>query len=287
MEAALGFVGIGLMGRPMVVRLLEAGHVVHVYNRDATKCAPCVAKGAVLATDLGTLARAVDVVMICVSDTEAVRDVIAALLPHLRAGQRVVDFSSIEPSAARTLAAELAERGVGFVDAPVSGGVVGAEAGTLAIMAGGEAEDVEAVRPLVAPLSSRFTHLGGPGAGQVAKVCNQMIVACNAMVLAEVVGLAEAAGVDAARLPEALRGGFADSIPFQLLVPRMAARRFEPVQWRVRTLLKDLDTAVKLSREHAASTPMSGQAAQLFRMHACRGHADQDPSTLVALYRED
>lgn len=286
MDRRLGFVGIGLMGLPMTHRLLDAGFEVTVWNRSAEKCAPLAARGAQVAASLAALAASCDAILLCLADTAAVREVVGTLGPHLRAGQLVVDFSSIEPDATRAIAADLRTRGVAWVDAPVSGGVVGAENGTLAVMAGGEEADVERARPIVAPLGQRLTHVGPVGAGQVAKVCNQMIVACNVMVLAEVVALAERAGVDAARLPVALAGGFADSIPLQLVVPRMAERAFEPVKWRVKTLLKDLDTAVALGRELASATPMSGQAAQLYRTHANRGHGSEDPSTLVQLYEE-
>lgn len=287
MDRVLGFVGIGLMGFPMARRLLDAGFTVHAWNRDRTKAERLAPHGAVIADSLPELARAVDAVLICVAETSAVRDVVQGLSPGLRSGQLVVDFSSIEPSATRELHRELAGRGVAWVDAPVSGGRRGAEAGTLAIMAGGDEESVARARTIAACLGRRFTHVGPSGAGQTAKVCNQMIVACNAIVLAEVVALAEAAGVDASLLPEALEGGFADSTPFRMLVPRMAERRFEPVEWRVATLLKDLDTAVALSRELESATPMAAVAAQLFRAHAQHGHRDRDPSTLIALYRED
>ncbi|EIU3160432.1 NAD(P)-dependent oxidoreductase, partial [Pseudomonas aeruginosa] len=122
-------------------------------------------------------------------------------------------------------------------------------------------------------------------AGQVTKVCNQMIVACNALVIAEVVALAERAGVDASLVAPALAGGFADSKPLQILAPQMAESRYEPVKWHVRTLLKDLDTAVKLSREQGAATPMSGLAAQLMRLHGSQGNLERDPATLVEQYR--
>ena len=173
-----------------------------------------------------------------------------------KAGKLLVDHSSLEPTATRDMAAELEFRcGMRWVDAPVSGGTAGAEAGTLAIMAGGRAEDVERVRPILMNLGQRLTHMGEVGAGQVTKVCNQMIVACNALVIAEVVALAERAGVDASLLAPALAGGFADSRPLQILAPQMAASEFEPVKWHVRTLLKDLDTAVKLSREQGRRRP--------------------------------
>ncbi len=136
-------------------------------------------------------------------------------------------------------------------------------------------------------LGQRLTHMGPTGSGQVTKICNQMLVACNAMVIAEVVALAQRAGVDAELLTPALTGGFADSKPLQILAPQMASRTFEPVRWHVRTLLKDLDMAASLSQEQGSATPMSGIAAQLMRMHAAAGSAGRDPSTLIELYSRE
>ena len=140
----------------------------------------------------------------------------------LRHGQVVVDFSSIAPMPASELPLRWAKKGVGFVDAPVSGGVVGAENGTLAIMAGGDAKLIETLRPVLLHLGARVTHMGPVGSGQITKICNQMLVSCNVLVMAEVMALAERAGVNAARIPDALKGGFADSIPLQVTGPRMA-----------------------------------------------------------------
>lgn len=153
-------------------------------------------------------------------------------------------------------------------------------------MAGGREEDIERIRPVLMHLGQRLTRMGDVGAGQVTKVCNQMLVACNALVIAEVVALAERAGVGAALLAPALAGGFADSKPLQILAPQMADSQFEPIKWHVRTLLKDLDTAVKLAREQGGATPMSGLAAQLMRLHGSQGYLEQDPATLVRLFRE-
>src|SRR3990167_7421856 len=152
--------------------------------------------------------------------------------------------------------------------------------------AGGREEDIERARPILAHLGQRLTRMGDVGAGQVTKVCNQMIVACNALVLAEVVALAEQSGVDASLLADALAGFFATTKPLQIPAPQMAASQFEPVKWHVRPLLKDLDTAVKLSREVGAATPLSGLAAQLMRLHGSQGHLEHDPATLVQLYRQ-
>ncbi|QQX60198.1 NAD(P)-dependent oxidoreductase [Pseudomonas chlororaphis] len=286
----LGFAGIGLMGLPMCRRLLAAGYPLVVWNRNREKCAPLLETGAQLAETPARLCEAADLVLLCLANTEVVREVVfgaEGIAQGARAGQLLVDLSSLEPTATREMAAQLASTtGMGWVDAPVSGGTPGAEAGSLAIMVGGEAADIERVRPVLLNLGQRVTHMGGVGAGQVTKACNQMIVACNALVIAEVVALAERSGVDASLLAEALAGGFADSRPLQILAPQMAESRFEPIKWHVRTLLKDLDGAVKFSREQGSATPISGLAAQLMRLHGGQGYLEQDPATLVRLYRE-
>ena len=287
---SLGFAGVGLMGLPMCRRLLAAGYPLAVWNRNPDKCKPLVEAGARQVASPAELCQHADVVMLCLADTSVVREVVfgpAGIIEGAKKGQLLVDFSSLEPNATREMAVELAGKtGMGWLDTPVSGGVVGAETGSLAIMVGGDAKDLERVRPVLLNLGQRVTHMGGVGAGQVTKACNQMIVACNALVIAEVVALAERSGVDASLIAEALAGGFADSKPLQILAPQMAENRIEPVKWHVRTLLKDLDTAVKFSRELGSATPISGLAAQLMRLHGSQGFLEKDPSTLVQMYRE-
>ncbi|WP_455887918.1 NAD(P)-dependent oxidoreductase [Pseudomonas rustica] len=286
---SLGFAGIGLMGLPMCRRLLAAGYPLTVWNRSPDKCAALVAAGARLASSPAELCQGSDMVLLCLADTAVVREVVFGehgIAQGGRSGQLLIDFSSLEPTATREMAAELAVLcGMAWLDAPVSGGTPGAEAGTLAIMVGGEAVDLERARPVLQVLGQRVTHMGAVGAGQVTKACNQMIVACNALVIAEVVALAEQSGVDATLIAEALAGGFADSKPLQILAPQMAESRFEPIKWHVRTLLKDLDGAVKFSREQGSATPLSGLAAQLMRLHGSQGYLQKDPATLVELYR--
>ncbi|MFB4394127.1 MULTISPECIES: NAD(P)-dependent oxidoreductase [unclassified Pseudomonas] len=286
---SLGFAGIGLMGLPMCRRLLAAGYPLSVWNRSPEKCAELVAAGARLAESPAALCQGSDMVLLCLADTAVVREVVFGEQGIARGGsngQLLVDLSSLEPTATREMAVELAALcGMAWLDAPVSGGTPGAEAGTLAIMVGGEADDLARARPVLLTLGQRVTHMGGVGAGQVTKACNQMIVACNALVIAEVVALAERSGVQADLIAEALAGGFADSKPLQILAPQMADSRFEPVKWHVRTLLKDLDTAVKFSREQGSATPLSGLAAQMMRLHGSQGNLQKDPATLVTLYR--
>ena len=284
----IAFAGIGLMGLPMCRRLLAAGHPLTVWNRNPAKTAPLQAAGARHAATLAELAADADIVCLCLSDTAAVEQVMFAadgLAAQLSANTLVVDFSSIEPAATRAFAQRLAEQcGARWVDAPVSGGVVGAEQGRLVIMAGGEPADIERLRAPLAALSQRLTHMGPVGCGQVTKVCNQLIVAANSLLIAEAVALAERGGVDASLLAPALAGGFADSLPMQILAPRMAARQHEPVQWKVATLLKDLDNAVKLARETDSASPLAALADQLMRLHATRGHGQADLSSVIGLF---
>ena len=170
-----------------------------------------------------------------------------------------------------------------MIDAPVSGGVPGAEKGTLVVMAGGKTEDIERVRPVVMHLAQRFTRMGDSGAGQVTKLCNQVIVGSLFPVLAEAIRLAEAAGVDAKLLPEALKGGFADSLPLQIFGARMAARNFDPPLATSAIALKDLNNAVVVAEECGVSLPMVRAAMELYRMLEAQGKGGKDPAVLIEL----
>ncbi|MGZ5051423.1 MAG: NAD(P)-dependent oxidoreductase [Methylobacter sp.] len=284
----LGFIGIGLMGKPMTLRLLAAGFSVNVWNRSPEKLEPVVAAGAKACTSIGELVRSSDVVILCLADTAVVESVVRNdILVCGSAGKLVIDLSSIHPENTRQLAALLHQKcSMGWVDAPVSGGVAGAEQGTLAIMAGGKAEHIEVARLVLAPLYKQLTHMGEVGCGQITKICNQMIVSCNVLVIAEMMALAKQAGVDAQQIPAALAGGFADSKPLQITGAEMAAETFEPVKWRVKTLLKDLNMAVDLSVKQGNAIPMSALASQLMQLHGSHGYLEQDPATLIKLYKK-
>lgn len=283
----LGYLGVGLMGKPMCLRLLAAGHALTVWNRTAGKLAEVLAKGARRAPSPAALARESDMILMCVTDQDAAQAVLfgpEGVAAGGAPGKLVVDFSSIAPEAARRFAARLREeRGMGMVDAPVSGGTVGAEQGTLAIMAGGREEDVERARPVVMHLAQRFTRMGDAGAGQTTKLCNQIIVGSLLPVIAEAVRLAEAAGVDARALPQALKGGFADSLPLQVFGARMAARQFEPALGAVSIMLKDLENAAAVAKECGVPLPMARTAAELYRLLVAQGHAAHEPSVLIEL----
>ncbi len=283
----LGYLGLGMMGFPMARRLLGAGHGVTVWNRSPTKAAPLVEAGAKLARNPRDVADTASILFICLTDATAVEDVVFGpdgLMTADGSGKLVVDFSSIHPEAARAIAARLKlANGMGWIDAPVSGGTPGAEQGTLAVMAGGDADDVERVRPYVLAMARRLTHMGPTGAGQTAKLCNQVIVGCAMVVLAEATRLATNAGIDASRLPEALAGGFADSIPLQLFVPRMVQGIHSPALGHISTMLKDLDTVINVARDTSSPVPMSALAAQLFRLAKAARGADADALEIYKL----
>ncbi len=284
----LGFVGIGLMGRPMTLRLLQAGFHVNVWNRTAEKLDSVITAGAHPCPSVTELVKVSDIVLLCLSDSAAVQSVVEhEILNNGSADKLLIDLSSIDPETTRRLASRLSTaNGMRWVDAPVSGGTVGAEQGTLAIMAGGATNDIAVAREILQPLCKQLTHMGEIGSGQVTKICNQMIVSCNVMVIAEMIALAKRAGVDAEKIPQALAGGFADSKPLQIVAPEMASHTFEPIKWRVKTLLKDLNMAVDLSAEYASATPMSALAAQLMQLHGGRGFLEHDPATLIKLFEE-
>ncbi len=286
----LGYIGLGLMGAPMATRLLAAGYSLAVWGRTPAKLEPLTACGAEVQPSAAAVAEAADIVFTCLSDTAAVDAVVFGpngVAAGGAPGKLLVDMSSIRPDACRSMAARLeADTGMRWLDAPVSGGVAGAESGRLTVMAGGTEEDFTRAQPVVATLAQRFTLMGPAGAGQTAKLINQTIVGCGVAVLAEAAGLALRAGIDAARLPEALAGGRADSLLLQQFFPKMAAGDFF-VESYIRTMLKDLDTVAGLARETASAMPMTVTAAELHRLMVQRGHADADGTAVAMLYRPD
>lgn len=280
----IGFIGIGLMGRPMVLRLLLANYGVRVWNRSPDKVAEVAAAGAVPCASPAELARESDVILLSLANTRAVEsvagddDFLAALDP----GSIVVDLSSISPETTRTLASRAAEAsGASWIDAPVSGGVPGAETGDLVIMAGGDPKALERAREVLAPLSKRITHMGPSGAGQTAKLCNQIIVGCNVTAIGEAFRLARAAGVDAALLPDALAGGFADSLPFRIFGQRMADGVESPVSAKIETMLKDLDGADTAATGLGLDLDLTRAAAALLRARTDQGDAERCITSMV------
>jgi 3-hydroxyisobutyrate dehydrogenase len=285
----MGYLGIGLMGLPMTRRLLEKGYEVTVWKRTRNAIEPALEAGAKEGGSPAEVAAASDIVLMCVLDTRAVEQVVlgpGGVVEGGGSGKVLVDHSTIVAERSREMAKELRERtGMGWVDAPVSGGPPAAAEGKLVVMAGGEAEDIERVRGVMADLSQRFTHMGPPGAGQSTKMINQTVVGCTFAVLAEAVRLAENAGIDAARIPECLAGGYADGRMMQHFYPRMIARNFEPAGF-AKQMLMDLDMVKDLARSTATPMPMVSQANLLYRLLVSRGHGNVDTIGVLKLYDE-
>lgn len=283
-QPRIAFLGMGLMGSRMSSRLLDAGYTVAVWNRTASACQPLLQQGA-LALDIQQDIAGCDVIMLCLADDSAVQQVISQILPQLRSGHIIVDFSSLSVAATQQLAAQVTQAGAHWVDAPVSGGVMGAEQGSLVMFAGGNPQVIDSLRPLLAHLSQRVTHMGNNGTGQATKICNQLIVAASSTLISEAVALAAHAGVDTTLLAPALAGGFADSKPFQILSPRMASHSFQPVQWKVQTLSKDLGNAMTLAAEHHLAIPVAQRALQQLQQHQANGYAESDLSSIILLHQ--
>ena len=283
----LGYVGVGLMGLPMVKRLAALGYAIRAYDIAPEKTAAAQAAGAVAAASPADAVAGADLVVLNLPTTDAVEQAVfgeQGVASALRPPQGVVDFSTIKVDKCRAFGEALRARtGCGWIDAPVSGGPPASGSGTLTVMAGGVAADIERARPFFADVAARFTHMGPPSAGMATKMLNQLIVGCGHAVMAEAIVLAEAAGIDAARLPECLAGGLADSALLQKLYPRMQRREFAP-QGYVRQLLKDLEMVSEYAAGLKAPTPMMGEALQLYRVVAHLGHTELDTAAVLKVY---
>lgn len=275
----IAFLGMGLMGSRMATRLLQAGFEVAVWNRTRSACDALIDLGA---TDL-TLQNIADypVILTCLADDKAALSVYEQIEPFLTAKQVIIDFSSLSVEQTLSLAARAEQKQVQWIDSPVSGGTIGAEQGTLVIFAGGDAQTIQDLSLIYNILSQRVTCMGNTGTGQATKICNQLIVAANSTLIAEAVALAAKAGVDTRLLSPALAGGFADSKPFQILSPRMATHLFEPVQWKVQTLSKDLNNAVQLAAQHQLDIPVAARALQQLQAHQQQGYAEADLASVI------
>lgn len=275
----IAFLGLGLMGSRMASRLIQAGFQVGVWNRTASACDPLVNMGAE-AIDLSNIGK-YQVILLCLADDHAVESVYQHIQPHLKRNQVIVDFSSLSVEKTKQLAQAALQQHVTWIDSPVSGGTAGAEQGTLVIFAGGHAATIDNLSLIYNVLSQRVTRMGDSGTGQATKICNQLIVAANSTLIAEAVALADQAGVDTRLLAPALAGGFADSKPFQILAPRMATHTFEPVQWKVQTLSKDLNNAVRLAQSYQLSIPVAQRALQQLQAHQDSGNGQKDLASII------
>jgi len=283
MISRIAFIGTGLMGAPMVARLVAAGYAVRVWNRSPEKLKPLIVLGAVPAATPGEAVADVQLVCFCLTDGGAIDELLfgpAGLADAIAAGALLVDFSTIGPEATRALAARLAvgRSDIEWIDAPVSGGVRGAETGELVVMCGGGEDAVASVGPVLSILAKRVCHLGSLGNGQAAKLCNQLIVSANIAAIAEALILGREQGLDIAALPGALLGGWADSLPLQIIGNRMAAGCTEPPIVSIGTYVKDL----ALVLDSAARPPeLAGKVAEIYARAAASDQGDADVTSLI------
>jgi len=281
----IGFIGIGLMGRPIVSRLLDHGYFVRIWNRSPDKTAPLIDKGAKAESCAAYVARSADIIMLCLADDAAVEQVAlapAGIAEGGKAGALIVDFSTVSPATTRKLAQAVKDRaGIEWVDAPVSGGVPGAEEGTLAIMCGGKAEQVARIRPILDCLAARVTHMGPVGSGQITKICNQLIVSSNLVAIAEAIEIGQRAGIDVTKLSEAIAGGWADSRPLQIFGPRMATLTDTPKMGAISTMLKDTHSIMNICEDYGFDAQLAKATHDIYRTVADAGFADADLSCLA------
>ncbi|MFZ1890030.1 MAG: NAD(P)-dependent oxidoreductase [Candidatus Binataceae bacterium] len=276
----IAWIGTGIMGVPMVRRLIAAGHRVRVFNRSLEKARALAADGAIVAADPAQAATGAAIVFIMVPDTPDVEAVVAKLEPSLASRQTVVDMSTISPAAERVISARLRARGIDYIDAPVSGGDVGAREGTLTIMAGGDEEAFARVRPILEHLGHRVTLMGLSGAGQMTKLCNQVAVAVTLEAAAEALCLARAGGLDPERVLEAIGAGAAASWQLKALGPKIIARDWTP-GFFIKLVRKDLRLVAEAARDARIALPGLRLAASMFNTAAAMGH-DMDGTQAIA-----
>src|SRR5215218_9506888 len=277
----IGFVGLGIMGRPMAQNLINGGHKLFVYGKRTVP--PEIRNSATVLDSLKTVAEHAEVIIIMVPDTPDVRDVLFSpdgIAAGLSPGKTVVDMSSISPIETKVFAAEITQKGCDYIDAPVSGGEVGAKAASLTIMCGGSEAAFGRVKPLLELMGKNITLVGDIGAGQTTKVANQIIVALTIEAVGEALLFASKAGADPAKVREALMGGFASSRILEIHGERMIKRTFDP-GFRIRLHQKDLGLALQGARELGVALPQTANAAQLMQACAANGMADLDHSALV------
>jgi len=281
--ADIGFIGLGIMGKPMAGHLVSAGHTVRVYDHQNAPVKELSEKGAVACRSSAEVAEQSDIIIIMVPDTPDVEMVLfgpKGVAESVRKGSIVVDMSSISPIATKAFAEKLAAKGVEMLDAPVSGGQVGAENATLSIMVGGKTDVFAKIKPFFELMGKNIVHIGPSGDGQTCKVANQIVVALTIEAVGEALLLAAKAGADPAKVREALLGGFAQSRILDLHGQRMIARSFKP-GFRIRLHQKDLNLALQTARSLGLSLPNTATAQELFNAVAAQEGADLDHSAMV------
>jgi 2-hydroxy-3-oxopropionate reductase len=282
MTDGVGFIGLGIMGRPMALNLIKAGHRLCVHARRPESMAPLAAAGAVACDSPAALAGVADVIFTMVSDTPDVEQVIfgpGGVIEGARKGSVVVDMSTISPSVTGSMAQRLAQHGVAMLDAPVSGGEAGAVNATLSIMVGGEQGVFQRVLPLFQAMGTHIVHIGTNGAGQVCKACNQIVVGATIAGVAEAILLAQAAGVEPLRVREALLGGFANSRVLEVHGRRMIEGDFNP-GFKARLHQKDMGLVNDAARELGLALPGAAQTAQYLNALIGLGLGEEDSAAI-------
>ncbi len=276
----VGFIGLGVMGRPMALHLARAGHELHVWARRPATCAGLPATVHATPAELGAACEAVFTMVTSSADVRAVALGENGLREGMAADTVLIDCSTIAPDAARDIAAQLAQKRIHMLDAPVSGGAQGAQEATLAIMVGGEETVLARVRPLLEKLGRRIVHVGAAGAGQVAKACNQMIMVATIEAVAEALHLARAAGVDAGKVREALAGGSAASRVLDVMGKRMVERDFA-AGIEARLHHKDFGLLLDAARQSGAVLPLAACVGQQLNALMGAGWGKDDTASLL------
>ncbi len=285
-NATVGFIGTGVMGASMAGHILKAGYPLHVYTRTRTKAEELVRQGAMWQETPAELAAACDVIITMIGypqDVEAVYLGEEGLIANARQGSCLIDMTTSSPLLAQRIAEACAARGLHALDAPVSGGDVGAREARLSIMIGGEEQTVTAVRPLLELLGSNIVHQGAAGAGQHAKMCNQIAIASNMMGVCEAIAYAQSAGLNPQTVLQAIAGGAAGSWSLANLGPRMLAGDYEP-GFYIKHFIKDMGIALDAAREMGLSLPGLSLAESLYRQLAEQGLEDKGTQALIQYY---
>lgn len=283
MVMKLGFIGLGIMGRPMAINLHRAGHALWVYGRRPVTMDALIEAGATACASAAEVAANAEIIFIMVPDTPDVEHIVFGehgLIQRLQPGQVVVDMSTIAPATTRRIAQELEARGVEMLDAPVSGGEAGAINATLSIMVGGKEKSFQRVKPMLEVLGKNIVHVGDHGAGQVAKACNQIVVAVTIEAVAEALTFARRSGVDAARVRAALMGGFAGSKVMEVHGQRMLDNDFKP-GFKVRLHQKDLRIVLENAHQLGISLPAASLTAQHLNALVGSGDGDLDSAAIA------
>lgn len=281
MMEKIGFIGLGIMGKPMVLNLLKAGFQVNVLSKSSSS-GIVQGAGAKVFESISELSKYSDIIITMLPDSPEVKQVVSEILPGINKGSLFIDMSTISPGVTLEIHNRMKEKGVSALDAPVSGGQVGAEAGTLSIMVGGSDESFKRALPAFQAMGKNIVLIGEAGAGQVTKACNQMIVGITIQAVAEAFALAGKAGVNLVKMREVLLGGFAQSRILDLHGQRIIDKNFVP-GFKIKLHKKDMGIALQTGKEHQVSLKATSLVADLMELMVKKGYGDLDHSSLALL----